>query len=116
MTRVLVYGGRDFWDRAFVERTLSDLAKTEAIDVVIEGDAPNVDRFAGFWARQRDIPNLKFPAEWGRLGRAAGPIRNQRMIDEGKPDLGVAFPGGRGTADMTRRLKAAGIKVMEILY
>lgn len=44
-------------------------------------------------------------------GKAAGPIRNQRMLDEGKPDLVVAFPGGRGTADMVRRAKAAGVPV-----
>lgn len=114
--RVLVCGGRDFSDRAFIERALASLAKVECIDAVIEGNASGVDRIAGFWARQRDIPNLKFTAEWDRLGRAAGPIRNQRMIEEGRPDLVIAFPGGRGTADMVRRAKAAGIKVEEILY
>jgi hypothetical protein len=39
-------------------------------------------------------------ADWNRLGPGAGHIRNQRMIDEGKPDAAVAFPGGTGTADM----------------
>jgi predicted Rossmann-fold nucleotide-binding protein len=41
-------------------------------------------------------------------------MRNQRMIDEGKPDLVVAFPGGSGTADMVRRAKRASIEVMEV--
>ena len=50
----------------------------------------------------------------GQLGLSAGPARNQRMLDEGKPDAGIAFPGGPGTADMTRRLKEAGIPVWEI--
>jgi hypothetical protein len=36
------------------------------------------------------------------------------MIDQGRPDLVVAFPGGRGTADMVRRARAAGISVIEI--
>jgi predicted polyphosphate/ATP-dependent NAD kinase len=36
-------------------------------------------------------------------GKAAGIIRNQRMLDEGKPDLVIAFQGGDGTADMVRR-------------
>jgi hypothetical protein len=35
--------------------------------------------------------------EWDELGKKAGPLRNQRMLDEGKPDLVVAFPGGGGT-------------------
>lgn len=33
---------------------------------------------------------------------------------EAKPDLVIAFPGGRGTADMVRRARAAGIEVREI--
>jgi Lhr-like helicase len=36
------------------------------------------------------------------------------MIDEGKPDLVIAFPGGRGTADMVGRARKAGIRVVEI--
>ena len=43
-----------------------------------------------------------------------GHIRNQQMIDEGKPDLVVAFKGGTGTADMTRRAKKHNIKVIEV--
>jgi hypothetical protein len=39
------------------------------------------------------------PADGKKHGRAAGPIRNQKMPEE-KPELVVAFPGGRGTADM----------------
>jgi hypothetical protein len=43
--------------------------------------------------------------EWLSLaGPAAGPIRNQRMLDWG-PDLVVAFAGGKGTADMVRRAR-----------
>lgn len=36
------------------------------------------------------------------------------MIDEEQPDLGVAFPGGRGTADMARRARKAGVRVVEV--
>jgi UDP-N-acetylmuramoylalanine-D-glutamate ligase len=36
------------------------------------------------------------------------------MLDVGKPDLVVAFPGGRGTADMVRRAKEAGVEVIEV--
>ncbi len=36
------------------------------------------------------------------------------MIDEGKPDLVIAFPGRRGTADMKARALKAGIAVIEV--
>jgi hypothetical protein len=84
-----------------------------AIDAVIEGDARGADRMAGEWARNHRVENIKFCADWEKLGRKAGPIRNQLMLDEGKPDLVVAFPGGRRTADMVRRARAAGVEVIE---
>jgi hypothetical protein len=57
-----------------------------------------------------------FYADWDKHGRAAGPIRNQQMLDEGKPDLVVAFllPQGSGTLDMIRRTEKAGIEVRVI--
>jgi hypothetical protein len=51
-------------------------------------------------------------ADWDRYGLAAGPKRNQRMLDEYSPEFGVAFPGGRGTADMIRRLRAASVPLL----
>ncbi|MGB1215024.1 MAG: DUF2493 domain-containing protein [Pikeienuella sp.] len=110
--RVLVCGSRDFTNTEVVYRFLSREHKRLRFDVVIEGDARGVDRMAGFWARKNNIDNLKFRADWKAHGRAAGPIRNQRMLDEGKPDLLIAFPGGRGTADMIRRAKEAGVEVL----
>jgi formate dehydrogenase assembly factor FdhD len=32
-------------------------------------------------------------------------------LSKGKPDLVVAFPGGRGTADMVRKAQTAGVPV-----
>jgi hypothetical protein len=41
------------------------------------------------WGRQE-----VYQADWKRYGRA-GPIRNQEMLDKGKPDVVIACPGGR---------------------
>jgi hypothetical protein len=53
-------------------------------------------------------------ADWKRLGRKAGPIRNQRMLVEGKPDLVVAFPGGKGMAGMVTLARNASIGIMVV--
>jgi len=112
--RVLVCGGRHFDDRAFVFGYLDMLSESVVINTIIQGDCPTgADHLARMWAISRNHHFDSFPANWNAHGRAAGPIRNQRMIDEGRPTMGVAFPGGRGTADMVRRLKAAGIAVHE---
>lgn len=112
--RVLVCGGRDFSGTDVAYAALDRLRREYGFDVVIEGDAHGADRIAGFWARKRRLDNLKFPADWAAHGRAAGPIRNQKMLDEGKPDLVIAFPGGRGTADMVRRAETAGVRVVHV--
>lgn len=107
--RLLVCGGRDVTDSGWVFSTLDGLWKTYDFDVVIEGDARGADRLASAWAVRNRLTNLKFPAKWGEYGKRAGPIRNQQMIEEGMPDMGVAFDGGIGTYDMLRKLRASGI-------
>lgn len=108
--RVLVCGGRNYQDWQTVCAVLSRLP----VSVLIEGGATGADLLAYQWASQNKVPVEKFEAEWEKHGRAAGPIRNAKMLREGKPDLVVAFPGGRGTADMIRRARAAGVPVREI--
>ncbi|MDR5172979.1 DUF2493 domain-containing protein [Methylobacillus flagellatus] len=112
--RVLVCGGREFSDREMCDRTLYQLHIETPITLLIEGGARGADSFAWSWAQSRNLQTKSFPADWNKHGKAAGPIRNQRMLDEGRPDLVLAFPGGRGTADMIRRAEAAGVKVVRV--
>lgn len=113
--RVLVCGGRDWCDILAMMIAMDALNEERGpFTHLIHGGGRGADDEAGCWALQRDIPTTVFNADWKTHGRAAGPIRNQRMLDEGKPDLVVAFPGGRGTADMVRRAKAAGVEVVEV--
>lgn len=112
--RVLVCGGRDFTDKAALYRALDAVHRKHGITDLIEGEAPGADSLAREWALEAQVCLLPFPADWKTHGRAAGPIRNARMLAEGKPDAVVAFPGGRGTADMVRQAKEAGIPVWEV--
>ena len=112
--RVLICGGRNFSDEKFARETLDCLHREHTFTHVIEGAARGADRLAGEWARARSIPLTEYPADWARLGRRAGPNRNEQMLQNGKPDLVIAFPGGRGTAHMVRISLDAGVKVIEI--
>jgi len=119
MTRVLVCGGRDFgigkpdeWLLMF--RTLAAAHDRYGFTSLIEGGAPGADAGARTFAERSAIPVVTYYADWEKHGRAAGPLRNQRMIHEGKPDLVIAFPGGPGTADMVWRARKAGIPVRRV--
>lgn len=117
--RILVTGGREYTDWWAVDQVLTRIWEHEAgrYVVLIHGAARGADSCAARWARTGgpgEIDVEAYPADWKRYGRGAGPVRNQQMLDEGKPDLVVAFPGGVGTADMVRRAKRAGVEVREI--
>lgn len=112
---VLVTGGRTFHDKAKLHDAMNKLDERYGFTTLIHGGASGADTLAGAWAKEWGITVWVHPADWSKHGRAAGAIRNQDMLERGKPDLVVAFPGGAGTADMVRRAKAAGIAVHEVL-
>lgn len=109
--RVLVTGGRDFSDYSLLFEVMDQIHSLRPIMVVMHGAARGADSLAGAWARDRGIVVEQYLAKWAEHGKAAGPIRNQQMLDA-SPDMVVAFPGGSGTADMVRRARAAGVTVM----
>lgn len=120
---VLVCGSRTFpEDDEMVEYVLEGIKYMNTCKgqtpTVIEGGAEGADRAAHRWVEgfgeEYPHPHKQFKAEWATHGRAAGPIRNEEMLSEGKPDIVVAFVDkplaeSRGTADMVRRAMAAGI-------
>lgn len=111
LMRVLVTGGRNFSDRTLLINTLDSLHANHAFTVLMHGDANGADRLSGEWAASKGIRIEAHPADWKKHGRAAGPIRNSQMLDE-QPELVIAFPGGKGTADMIRKAKQTGLKVI----
>lgn len=109
---VLVCGGRDYNGAERLFQVLAHYAS--AAEVIVHGGASGADALAQRWADTTGHCCMVYPADWKKHGKAAGPIRNQLMLDSEQPDLVLAFPGGRGTADMVKRARAAGIKVLEL--
>jgi hypothetical protein len=111
---VLVCGGRHYEEREVVFYTLGKLHRERVIGRLIQGGAHGADSLALEWRLKKKIPGDTYLADWKRHGKSAGPIRNARMLVEGKPDLVVAFPGGAGTAHMVRIAREAGVEVLEV--
>jgi hypothetical protein len=128
MTRVLVCGGREYGTRVTEEgytvintdevsylNTILDSLKTEFTDlVIIQGEARGADTLAKDWAIRNKVMTLSFPANWKQYGKSAGYRRNTQMLEEGKPDIVIAFPGGRGTEMMCEIAETAGITVRRV--
>ncbi len=109
--RLLACGGRDYADRAFVAECLDKAHAKRPITLLIHGGAKGADALAEDWAQANLVPSKAYEAQWDVYGKAAGPVRNMRMLAEGKPDGVVAFPGGAGTAHMAGLAIDAGLPV-----
>lgn len=110
--RILVFGGRKFTDHERVFCTLDDCRPYFAKDFcIIEGGATGADSLAAAWAAKHGLPCLSMRAQWRALGRRAGMLRNAWMLRWAMPDLCISFPGGPGTANMTKIARAAGLIV-----
>lgn len=112
--RVLVCGGRAYYDKDRVLAVLNKLHVEAGIDLIIEGGANGADQLGNSWAMAHGVPVETYHADWEHHGSFAGPMRNRQMLEEGRPDTVVAFPGGRGTADMMKKARKAGVEVVEI--
>lgn len=72
------------------------------------------DGLAASWAQSWAVDTQPFPAPWSTMGRPAGQWRNGGMLDAGRPDCVLAWPGGLGTANMVMRSLAAGVPVWRV--
>lgn len=114
MKRVLVTGSRNWQDRNIVFAALQEHLGGEMEAVLVHGDCPSgADHHAQVWADlQPGITAERHPADWNAHGKAAGPIRNQQMVDLGA-DVVLAFPhpDSRGTTHCVEAARRAGLRV-----
>lgn len=117
--RLVIAGSREFTHPRFVDQldelvpahlaTLGlEIAHLEL--VVVSGRQVGMDLAGEAWAKARGHGIDPYPADWTRYGNAAGPIRNQKMIDT-KPDsvLINALLESRGSFDLMQRARRASI-------
>lgn len=111
--KVIIAGGRDVYDYDFVKQAIEEGIASLGITVteVVSGKAPGVDTLGEQWAEENGIPIKDFPADWNRLGKAAGPIRNGEMAKYGEVLICVPAPASKGSIDMIKQANANGLKV-----
>ena len=114
MLKILVCGGRNYHDWHKVNSVLDTIHHAEGVAEIIHGSATGADRLADYWAEKNNVSVKRYPANWRKHGRSAGPIRNALMVDDNDLDLVLAFPGGSGTKNMVNVAKAAGVQVMRV--
>lgn len=111
--KVLVCGGRNYDNPAFVNWVLDKIHNKRPITIVIHGCATGADTMGAKWAENEPgVTSFGVPADWKTYGNRAGPVRNGLMLSHGRPQLVVAFEGGAGTEHMVKISKERGVKVI----
>jgi len=113
--RVMVTGGPDFSDSAFVTAVLDRIHSRRPISMLIHGAGPGTAALAERWANRNGVPVTAYPPDPDKHGIAAEPIRNANMLIH-PPDLVVVFPGGRETAICKAQAEGAGRAVVVPRY
>lgn len=111
--RVIVCGGRDYTDALHIGQTLAAFHAKRPIRHLFHGNARGADTIAALWGKGQGISVHACPADWQKHGKAAGPVRNKHMLGQ-RPDVVIAFPGGKGTAHMAKIARQAGVEVIEV--
>ena len=118
--KLLICGDRDWSDQETMRKALLLLIdnchrEKEPLHI-IHGDARGADKMAGELATKFRLKVTAYPADWEKYKKAAGPIRNTRMLNEGHPDAVLAFHNNiatsKGTANMLVQAAKRGIKTM----
>lgn len=114
--RILVCGSREWTRRDIIETVFDSISREDNIDVVIEGECKGADKISRRICQDRKMKYDPYFAKWNEYGLSAGNIRNTRMLEEGKPDLILAFYTGiensKGTKNMINQGVAAGVDVI----
>lgn len=112
--RVIVCGSRAYTNRSLIRTILGELvpaSPTADEPTIVHGACPaGADKIAGEEALDLGLWVEPHPADWGKYGDAAGPIRNREMAVLGA-DVCLAFGDGQGTRHMVRMAEQRGIPV-----
>lgn len=114
--RLIIAGGRDFNDYELLCEEATKFVANEKAVVIISGLARGADLLGCRFAEEKGYPLRGFAAEWGKFGRAAGPIRNKLMAKDASHLLAFWDGKSRGTRHMIDYAEKLGLKVKVVMY
>lgn len=110
--KVLCCGDRNWKNWKLIQKRLASLPKDA---VIVEGEARGADKMCRYVAEQLGLEVRKYPADWDKYGKAAGPIRNRLQFDTEQPDMVIAFhndlASSKGTKDMVEYARSKGCPI-----
>ena len=109
--RLIIAGSRNITAPSILEAALDASGWRDRITEVVCGCAPGVDTLGEQWAIRHKIPVRRFPADWDKHGRAAGPIRNREMAMNADALLAIWDGESHGTSNIIAAARQLGLQV-----
>jgi predicted Rossmann fold nucleotide-binding protein DprA/Smf involved in DNA uptake len=108
--RIIIAGSRSVNEQQVREAILrcpwSGLAS-----VIVSGTAKGADEYGERWAEEQNLVVHRFPADWEKYGKSAGPIRNKLMAENAEGLIAVWDGKSKGTANMIKLATQLGLRV-----
>lgn len=114
--RTIIAGSRTIEQYDLVKTAIESCNWHLEITEVVSGCAEGADLFGEQWAKRKMIPIKRFPADWRKHGKRAGPIRNEEMANYADALIAVWDGVSRGTQDMIERARYHRLRVYVYRY
>lgn len=116
--KLIIAGSRTLWPRLdFIHSAITMLKICSELPIteIVCGCAEGVDNEGEHWASHMNIPVRRFPVDWEKHGKAAGPIRNKQMADYADSLLLIWDGESKGSANMLKQMKVLNKPVYEVI-
>ena len=114
--RVIVAGGRDFFDYKLLKEKLDCLLSKKENVIIVSGMAKGADSLGERYAREHGLIISYYPALWNQNGNRAGFIRNEEMAKNAEACICFWDGTSTGTKHMIDTAKSMNLKLRVFGY
>lgn len=115
--KIIIAGGRNYTDYQKLKTECNQILQNQNnIEIVSGGHYKGADKLGEQFATEKGFKLTKFPADWNKYGKTAGPKRNKQMAKYA--DALIVFWDGKskGTKNMIQLANHSKLKTRIILY
>jgi hypothetical protein len=108
--RIIIAGSRNVTDDQ-VRFALNNCLWLGFASAIVSGGARGADLFGEEWAKEQSIDIHRYPADWEKHGKRAGPLRNELMSKNAEGLIAIWDGKSRGTNNMIELAKTRGLRI-----
>lgn len=111
--RLIIAGSRHYPPREADALVTEAMRRLPAPSAVLSGTATGIDSAGERWALANGVPVERYPADWEKHGRAAGPLRNRVMAEAADALLLIWDGRSRGSASMLTEARQRKLRIWQ---